>query len=43
MNSGRSLFADDIVLCSESCKQVEEDLKRWRDTLERRVMEVSRG
>ncbi|KAK3560499.1 hypothetical protein QTP86_009653 [Hemibagrus guttatus] len=36
------MFADDIVICSESRKQVEENLERWRFALERRGMKVSR-
>ncbi|KAK3527786.1 hypothetical protein QTP86_006772 [Hemibagrus guttatus] len=35
------MFADDIVICSESRKQVEENLERWRFALERRGMKVS--
>ncbi|KAK3514261.1 hypothetical protein QTP70_012099 [Hemibagrus guttatus] len=37
------MFADDIVICSESMEQVEENLKRWRFALERRGMKVSRS
>ena len=32
------MFADDIVICSESKEQVEEKLERWRYALERRGM-----
>ncbi|KAK3548910.1 hypothetical protein QTP70_021697 [Hemibagrus guttatus] len=35
------MFADDIVICSESREQVEENLQRWRFALERRGMKVS--
>ncbi|KAK3532173.1 hypothetical protein QTP86_009194 [Hemibagrus guttatus] len=35
------MFADDIVICSESREQVEENLARWRFALERRGMKVS--
>ncbi|KAK3513979.1 hypothetical protein QTP70_000704 [Hemibagrus guttatus] len=35
------MFADDIVICSESWEQVEENLERWRFALERRGMKVS--
>ncbi|MCJ8729260.1 hypothetical protein PDJAM_G00104010 [Pangasius djambal] len=37
------IFADDIVICSESREQVEENLERWRFALERRLMKVSRS
>ncbi|KAK3517775.1 hypothetical protein QTP70_018344 [Hemibagrus guttatus] len=35
------MFADDIVICSESREQMEESLERWRFALERRGMKVS--
>ncbi|KAK3573350.1 hypothetical protein QTP86_024040, partial [Hemibagrus guttatus] len=34
------MFADDIVICSESREQVEENLERWKFALERRGMKV---
>ncbi|KAK3564765.1 hypothetical protein QTP86_025281 [Hemibagrus guttatus] len=37
------MFADDIVICSESREQVGENLERWRFALERRGMKVSRS
>ena len=36
------MFADDIVICSESKEQVEEKLESWRYALERRGMKVNR-
>ena len=36
------VFADDIVICSESKEQVEEKLESWIYALERRGMKVSR-
>ena len=35
------MFADDIVICSETSEQVDENLERWRYALERRGMKVS--
>ncbi|KAK3548861.1 hypothetical protein QTP70_021282 [Hemibagrus guttatus] len=37
------MFADDIVICSESREQVEENVESWRFALERRGMKVSRS
>ena len=37
------MFADDIVICSESREQAEASLERWRYALERRGMIVSRS
>ncbi|KAK3518842.1 hypothetical protein QTP70_014991, partial [Hemibagrus guttatus] len=37
------MFAEDIVICSESREQVEVNLERWRFALERRGMKVSRS
>ena len=36
------MFADDIVICSESKEQVEEKLESWIYALERRGMKVNR-
>ena len=36
------MFADDIVICSQSKEHVEEKLESWRYALERRVMKVNR-
>lgn len=38
-----TMFADDIVLCSERREQVDYSLKSWRYALERGGMKVSRG
>ena len=35
------MFADDIVICSESKEQVEEKLEIWGYALERRGMKVN--
>ena len=37
------LFADDIVICKETKKEVERRLESWRYALERREMKVSRS
>ncbi|XP_065668184.1 uncharacterized protein LOC136088405 [Hydra vulgaris] len=37
------MFADDIVICSESREQVEVNLGRWRYALESRGMKVSKS
>ena len=37
------LFADDIVICEETRKEVERRLECWRYALERRGMKVSRS
>ena len=36
------MFADDIVICSESKEQVEDKLESWRYALERRGMKINR-
>ncbi|KAK3570304.1 hypothetical protein QTP86_017185 [Hemibagrus guttatus] len=42
-SSWTMMFSDDIVICSESREQVEENLERWRFALERRGMKVGRS
>ena len=37
------LFADDIVLCIQNHRELEEDLEIWRNVLERRGLKVSRS
>ena len=37
------LFADDIVICEETRKEVERRLESWRYALERRRMKISRS
>ena len=37
------LFADDIVLSRQNCRELEDDLEIWRNTLERRGLKMSRG
>ena len=37
------MFADDIVICSESREQFEQSLERWRYALENRGMKVNRS
>ena len=37
------LFADDIVICEETRKEVERRLESWKYVLERRGMKVSRS
>ena len=36
------LFADDIVLCRQNYRELEEDLEIWRNALERRGLKESR-
>ncbi|KAK3512115.1 hypothetical protein QTP70_031146 [Hemibagrus guttatus] len=40
-SSWTMMFADDLVICSESREQVEENLERWRFVLERRGMKMN--
>ena len=35
------MFADDVVLCARDKQELEEDLERWRDALEKRGMKIS--
>ena len=37
------LFANDIVLCRQNHRELEEDLEIWRNALERRGLKVSRS
>ena len=37
------LFADDIVLCRQNHRELEEDLDIWRNALERRGLKLSRS
>ena len=37
------LFVDDIVLCRQNHRELEEDLEIWRNALERRGLKVSRS
>ena len=37
------LFADDIVLSRQNCRELEDDLEMWRNALERRGRKVSRS
>ena len=37
------LFADDIVLCRQNHRELEEDLEIWRNALEKRGLKVSRS
>ena len=39
---GAMMLVDDIVICSESGEQVEENLESWRHVLERRRMKVGK-
>ena len=37
------LFADDLVLSRQNCRELEDDLEMWRNALERRGLKVSRS
>ena len=37
------LFADDIVLSRQNCRELEDDQEMWRNALERRGLKVSRS
>ena len=37
------LFADDIVLSRQNCRELEDDLEMWRNALKRRDLKVSRS
>ena len=37
------LFADDIALSRQNCRELENDLEMWRNALERRGLKVSRS
>ena len=37
------LFADDIVLSRQNCRELEDNLEMWRNALERRGLKVSRS
>ena len=37
------LFADDILLSRQNCRELEDDLEMWRNALERRGLKVSRS
>ncbi|KAI5742912.1 hypothetical protein M8J77_012557 [Diaphorina citri] len=36
------MFADDIVLCEESVEDMERELRRWKNALERRGLKINR-
>ena len=37
------LFADDIVLSRQNCRELEDDLEMWKNALERKGLRVSRS